>query len=126
MLCHITRLPCVMGTGLGLKDCAPFWPVMLTVLALFDDVLVVGAGVLLGALELPPLPPLQPHAAKTKIAPESNRNRMTNSEATQAECRATGGSFVREKDRDRAVDLPKPYRFTFFRLFQLSIRYFAR
>jgi hypothetical protein len=67
-----------MGAGFGVKDCAPFWPVMLTVVALFDDVLVVGAGVL-GALELPPLPPLQPHAAKTKIAPESHRNRMTDS-----------------------------------------------
>ena len=110
---------------MGLKDCAPFWPVMLTVVALFD-VVVVGAGVLLGALVLPPLPPLQPHAARTKIAPESNRNRMTDSVATQSECRVTGESFARGKYGDRALDLPKPYRLTFFRLFQLSIRYFAR
>jgi hypothetical protein len=65
-----------MGAGFGVKDWAPFWPVMLTVVALFEEVLVVGAGVV---GELPPLPPLQPHAAKTKIAPESHRNRMTDS-----------------------------------------------
>jgi hypothetical protein len=114
-----------MGAGLGLKDCAPFWPVILTVVALLEGVLVVGAGVL-GALELPPLPPLQPHAAKTKIAQESNRNRMSDSEPTQAECRATGKSFMGRNSGDRVLDLLKPYRLTFFRRFQLSIRYFAR
>src|SRR5215831_8107686 len=102
MLCHITRLPCVMGAGLGLKDCAPFWPVMLTVVAF--DVVEVEAGVLLGALVLPPLPPLQPHAARTKIAPESNRNRMTDSVATQSECRITGESLPgRRTEIERSI-----------------------
>src|SRR5215471_10260194 len=72
MLCHITRLPCVMGTGLGLKDCAPFWPVMLTVVAPLGAGLEVGE--VAGVFELPRRCNPRP---KTKIALESNRNRMS-------------------------------------------------
>src|SRR5215467_8454236 len=108
MLCHITRLPCVMGTGLGLKDCAPFWPVMLTVVAPLGAGLEVGE--VPGVLELPP--PLQPHAAKTKIALESNRNRMTGFQLRKQDAvpiavyfpgdvRASNGSIYRGR-----IDLP--------------------
>src|SRR5215831_17625444 len=89
MLCHTTRLPCVMGAGLGLNDCAPFCPMMLTVVAPLGGVLGVGVG-MLGALEPAP-PPLQPHAAKRKIAPESTRNRMTPSDLRKPDAAPRAG-----------------------------------
>jgi hypothetical protein len=76
MLRHTTRLPCVMGAGLGLNDWVPLWPMMLTVVAPLGAVLEVGVG-MLGPLDPDPPLPLQPHAARTRIAPESRRNRMT-------------------------------------------------
>jgi hypothetical protein len=49
---------------------------MLTVVAPLGAVLEVGVG-MLGPLDPDPPLPLQPHAARTRIAPESHRNRMT-------------------------------------------------
>src|SRR5580765_2006265 len=49
---------------------------MLTVVAPLGTVLGVGVG-MLGPLGPGPPLPLQPHAARTRIAPESRRNRMT-------------------------------------------------
>jgi hypothetical protein len=125
MLRHTTRLPCVMGAGLGLNDWAPLWPMMLTVAAPFGAVLGVGVG-MPGAFDPAPPLPLQPHAAKTKIAPESHRNRMTAGDyASRMPGRSIGVSPV-EVRASSPRDLPKPYRLTFFRRFQLSIRYLAR
>src|SRR5262247_556654 len=74
MLRHTTKLPCVMGAGLGVNDCAPLWPVIVTVMAPFGGVLEGGVG-MPGPLD--PAPPLQPPAARTSIAQDSTPNRMT-------------------------------------------------
>src|SRR5262252_5610349 len=95
MLCHTTRLPCVMGAGLGLNDCAPICPMMLTVVAPLGGVLGVGVG-MPGALEPAP-PPLQPHAAKRKIALESKRNRMTRSALRKPDAAAAGRPLPRRQ-----------------------------
>src|SRR6478672_2619085 len=72
-----TTAPCVMGAGLGLKDCSFLWPMMVTVAApagaVFD---VVGAGALGLVLDDGPPLPLHPHAAKAKIARAMIRDRM--------------------------------------------------
>src|SRR5262245_54117586 len=76
MLRQTTRLPGVIGAGLGVNDSAPLWPVMVTVMAPFGGVLDVGVG-MPGPLDPAPPLPLQPPAARTSIAQDSTRNRMT-------------------------------------------------
>jgi hypothetical protein len=78
VLRQTTRLPWMIGAGFGLKDWSFLWPMIVTVAAPAGAVFEgVGAGALGLVLdEFPPLP-LQPHAAKARIAPAKRRDRMT-------------------------------------------------
>src|SRR5262245_8505654 len=125
MLRQTTRLPGVMGAGLGVNDSAPLWPVMVTVLAPFGGVLEVGVG-MPGPLDPAPPLPLQPHAAKTTIAQDSTRNRMTPPDYASRMPGCARALLPERVTASEPPDLPKPYRLTFFRPCQLSMRYLAR
>src|SRR6185436_3896301 len=81
LLRQTTRLPWLIGAGFGLNDCSFLWPMMVTVAAPAGAVF---EGVGAEGLALVDEFPLQPHAAKIRLATANRRSRMRRS--TQARC----------------------------------------